>query len=489
VPIAAIVTIVGYSVALPVTYFVTLGRVLVVRPPSLPSPKRRPKVPPGADAALLQYFYGPALTDADHAVRMAYDSCRDLWRRGTRSVVASFKRDEVILTAPLGVGGAIGMTVGTAIGIVATACCAVIHLLAVGISTAVARTTGTVLRIADSAVLRVRNIRMVCPTCYRRVPYPSYECPGPHCTRRHRDVRPGRFGIVRRRCQCGTSMKTLLLFGSAQMKAYCPHCGHSLEHGPGKAPEIVLPFFGAAGAGKTRLLFSMVAQLQMWSAAENPEAERFTIEFGDAATTSKLKSAATLLSPQSAIDKTPAELPQAYIIRLIARQKTRVLHMFDAAGELFYTPERTQELRYLDKAETFILVIDPLSVEAFWERLLPDQQANLKAIRSAAPSAELAYQQAHQEIEAMGVQLRKVRLAVVFSRADLIEVPVDDVATWASDELGLGNLVRSARLNFKEACFFRTAAVMTQGVMHQSVPALMRWVLARNNVILPGDRS
>ena len=63
------------------------------------------------------------------------------------------------------------------------------------------------------------------------------------------------------------------------------------------------------------------------------------------------------------------------------------------------------------------------------------------------------------------------------------------MATWATEELGLGNLVRSARLNFKEACFFHTAAVLTDGVMHPSVPALIRWVLTRNGVNLPGDLS
>jgi hypothetical protein len=350
-----------------------------------------------------------------------------------------------------------------------------------------------VLRVADSAVLRVKNIRMVCPACYERVPYPGYECPGGRCTRRHRDIRPGRFGILRRRCQCGERMKTLLLFGSSGMNAFCPGCGHSLEHRPGNAPEIVLPFFGAAGAGKTRLLFSMVAQLQLWSRSPGPEAEqhgeRFAVEFGDTATTRKLNDASKVLSKESATDKTPPELPRAYVIRLISTQGTRLLHMFDAAGEFFYTAERTQELRFLDKARTFILVIDPLSVEAFWDRLLPDQQAELKAVRSAAPSPELAYQQAHQEIESMGVRLRKARLAVVFSRADLINAPAEDVAVWARDELGLGNLVRSARLNFGEACFFHTAAVMTGGVIHDSIPALLRWVLACNGINLPEGLS
>jgi hypothetical protein len=524
VPIAAIFAFVVYGLGMPTAYFVGLWRVLVIRPPWLSSPKRLPKIPAGADPATLEYFYGPALTDADHAMRVAYGNCHSLWQRGARAVVSSFGRQEVILTGPLGVGGAVGMAAGTAVGTVAAAGCALVHLLAVGISAASVRAAGTVLRFVDSAVLRIKNIRMVCPKCYERVPYPSYECPGRACARRHHDVRPGRFGIVRRRCQCGTRMKTLLLFGSAQMDAYCPHCGTSLEHRPGKAPEIVLPFFGAAGAGKTRLLFSMVAQLRLWSeeagrrldgsdhetAAERSGQkqadikkradikraevkrageERFVAELADTATVGKLENASKWLSPGNATDKTPPELPRAYVVRLTTNHDAWLLHLFDAAGEFFYTPERTQELRYFSQARTFILVIDPLSVESFWDRLLPDQQAELKAVRSAAPAPDLAYQQAHQEIEAMGVQLSKAHLAVVFSRADLIDTPDDDVATWATDELGLGNLVRSARLNFKEACFFHTAAVIADGAMHKSVPELIRWVLARNGVHLPGDLS
>ena len=496
-PLAAIAAFVGYGIGMPVAYFAGLGQVLVTRPPSLPAPKRRVKIPADGDPAVLQYFYGPALTDADHAMRVAYGNCRQLWQRGAKAVLASFRGEGAPLTAPFGVGGAIGMAAGTVVGTVATVGCALVHLLTVGISAALARMTGTVLRYADSAVLRVKNIRMVCPACYERVPYPAYECPGRGCARRHRDIRPGRYGIVRRRCQCGTRMKTLLLFGSSRMNAYCPHCGPSLEHRPGNAPEIVLPFFGAAGAGKTRLLFSVVAQLRLWSGselgegeqqpAERPGVKRFSAEFADSATTRKLNSAAAFLGPQTATVKTPLEMPQAYIIRLITKQGPRILHMFDAAGEFFRTQERTQELRYLSKAETFILVIDPLSVEAFWDRLLPDTQAELKQTRSDAPSPDLVYQQVHQEIEAMGVQLRKARLAVVLSRADLIHMPCDDVVAWAQDELGLGNLVRSARLTFKEARFFHTAAVMADGTMHKSVPELTRWVLARSGIDLPGE--
>lgn len=484
VPPTAIAVFAVYAVWLPVLYFMSLWRVLITRPPGLPPPQRQPKTVPGADPAVLQYFYGPALADADHAIRLARDSGLDFWQRGTDAIRQSFTGEAAIWRAPFGAGGAVGMAAGTAVGAAVTAALALVQLTAIGASAGLARVAGTALRAADSAVLRVKNIRMVCPSCYERVLYPGYECPGQGCARRHRDIRPGRFGIVRRRCQCGTSMNTLLLFGSGRMNAYCPRCGHSLEYRPGHAQEIVLPFFGATGAGKTRLLFAMVTQLRIWSQHLQPD---FVAEFGDAATSRKLADADRWLSPETATDKTPAEPPRGHIIKMMTKGDPRILHMFDAAGELFYSAERTSELRYLQAAQTFILVIDPLSVEAFWDRLQPGQQAELKPVRSAAPSPDLAYQQAHQEIEAMGVRLSKARLAVVFSRADLIAAPEGDVAGWASAELGLGNLVRSARLTFGQACFFRTAAVMQDGVMHPSVPELLRWVLGRQDFALPQD--
>jgi Double-GTPase 2 len=497
VPIAAAFAFAVYGLGMPVAYLAGLWRVLVVRRPGLPArtlPARKPAAKGDADPAIVQYFYGPALTDADQAVRVAFDTCRGLWHRGARAVAASFRRQEALLTGPFGLGGAIGMAAGTAFGAVAAAGCALVHLLAIGVSAACVRAAGTVLRGVDSALLRVRNIRMVCPNpeCYERVPYPAYECPRRTCGNRHRDVRPGRFGIVRRRCQCGEKMRTLLLFGSARMDAYCPYCGKSLEHRPGKAPEIVLPFFGATGAGKTRLVFSMAAQLRLWSeaAAARPGEARVTAELADTATAGRLTSASQWLTPGSAIDRTPpGDLPRAYVIRLNAGRGTWLLHMFDAAGEYFMTTGRTQELRYFARAKTFILVIDPLSVESFWDQLPPDRQAELAPVRSSAVSPDLAYQQAHQEIETMRVRLRKAHLAVVFSRADLIDARDGDVAAWAGNELGLGNLVRSAQLNFKEACFFRTAAVITDAGLHESVPVLIRWVLARNGVTLPGDLS
>jgi hypothetical protein len=275
-------------------------------------------------------------------------------------------------------------------------------------------------------------------------------------------------------------MNTLLLFGSSHLTAFCPGCGCSLEHRPGEAPEIVLPFLGAAGAGKTRLLSSMVTQLHVWTGQG-----QLTAEYGDSVTARKLENATEVLRAGIPTFRTPNMLPRAHVIRLTVKKRTRVLHMFDASGELFYSTERTQELRYLNKARTFIFVIDPLSIEAFWRQSPAATQAELSSMRSAAPPPELTYEQTLLAMGDMGVRPKKARLAVVFSRADLISMPGQEVAEWASSELGLGNLIRSTTLTFKEVRFFRTAAVTDpDGNVDKSVAELMHWVLDRDGINL-----
>lgn len=483
VPATAMVVFATYALRIPGSYLLVLARVLAFRPPWLPDWKHPPRVPKKADPAVLQYFYGPAVADADLTVRLAFDLSLRLWNSGIRKIIDSFASDDMWITGPLGLGRVVGMTAGALVGGAVTAGCALTHLLVVGILAGLARTAGAVLRGIDSVILRIRHIKMFCPVCFERVPYPGYVCPG-EGHHAHHDVRPGRFGILRRRCQCGEPMKTLLLFGSSQMSAFCPHCDHLLEHRPGEAPEIVLPFFGAVGAGKTRLLFSVVTQLQSWDAAEKLRAE-----FADSVTTRELAVAEKILRSGETTWATAPELPRAHVIRLSSGKDSRILHMFDAAGERFYSADRTRELGYLGRARTFVLVIDPLSVDSFWVRLPEDRQAELKQLRSTAPSPDLAFQQAVLSIQAMNVNIREARLAVVFSKADQIDPPDGDVAKWAERDLGLGNLVRSVRIQFKErSVFICAAAVMENDDIHPSIPTLLRWILDDDDgVSLPGS--
>jgi hypothetical protein len=476
------------AVVIPGCYIVSMFRVLAQRPADLPAPRWFPAPPPEGEPAELSYFYGfnsPAIAEVEQVATLAFGLARLAVQKGwqfiTRTAFSggTTSRARRLMLGPLAIGAIVGGAAGVIFGAVLFIIIGLVHTVVSTVVFALMWALGLLLRGIDTGLLRIKNIRMTCPTCFERVPYPAYMCPSQDCTRMHHNVRPGRYGIFRRRCQCSESLPTLLLLGSARLPAYCPHegCGRPMEHRPGEAQEVVLPFFGAAGAGKTRLLYGIVTLLRSTPGLE--------AEFADSSTGTELSEVKSLLAPGQAPKKTTTALPRGQVMRVTSHGDTRLLQLYDSAGELFYQSERTQELGYLTKARTFVLVIDPLSVEYLWRSLPAERQAELTAVRSTA-SPELAYQQTHQQMEAMGVRLKKSRLAVVFSRADLLDgLNGDSVIDWVEDSLGLGNLVRSIRHQFGEAEFFRTAAVLgDNGTVDPSVLELTRWIVARDGISL-----
>jgi hypothetical protein len=504
IPLAASAAGMIYGVGIPACYVIGLFKVLALRPDNLPDkPAWYPERKDGQEPAVLGYFYGfrsPAFAEIHHVILVARSAAIDFARRGRNVLKSGFtgvipgSRRSLprIITIPLSVGAAVGMGAGIAFGTVAFVVIAAVHAVVATLVFLVMATIGQVLRLIDTGLLRIKNIRMVCPHCFERVPYPAYKCKS--CAEMHKDVRPGRFGIFHRRCLCGTVLPTLLLFrlaSSDKLDAYCPldNCKQPLEHRPGEAQEIVLPFFGAADAGKTRLMYGIVALLRA--------TRDLGTELADSATAASLNSVKEWLAPGVMTGKTLTELPRGQIVRVTSKNTPRLLQFYDTAGERFIAAETTEELRFLTKARTFILVIDPLSVESLWHSLPRKRQAELATIRSkpagndAVPSPELAYQQTHQQMEAMGVKLKKARLAVVFSRADVLDnLNGEPAEEWATDTLGLGNLIRSARLEFGETAFFRTASVISDsGNLHPSLTELTRWLVAPNGITLPETQN
>lgn len=95
------------------------------------------------------------------------------------------------------------------------------------------------------------------------------------------------------------------------------------------------------------------------------------------------------------------------------------------------------------------------------------------------------YEQTVERITELKGEPGRSRLAVVFSRADVLGDqfgPVgreeDAVERWAEDRLGLGGLLRNARFDFKEVTLFSTAAVVSGDHIDDSITGLLRWVLA-----------
>ncbi|GAB3741190.1 TRAFAC clade GTPase domain-containing protein [Nocardiopsis nanhaiensis] len=339
-----------------------------------------------------------------------------------------------------------------------------------------------VLRLVDGGLLRFRRIRMLCPSCFQHMAYPSYECGG--CGRVHRDVRPGRRGVFRRRCVCGQPMPTLLVLGSADLDALCPHCEQRLEHRPGESRELSLALFGGTGAGKTRLTHGFHGALEHAAGAHGGA----SVELAGAETQHSLSDSQDLLSPGRKVPPTqPGRQARGLVLRVTAERRTLVLQVYDTAGEWFNRSDRAEELTYLGKTTTFVLVLDPLSVPPVWNTLDPSERSRLSEERSHTPDPEQAYMQVRDEVQrqylALGRGLGRTRLAVVVSRGDLLAgtsiAPADiEPELWAREMMGLDNLLRAARDDFGTVEVFVTSAVSDPGQRPDpSLAELLRWLL------------
>ncbi|WP_236568045.1 MULTISPECIES: hypothetical protein [unclassified Nocardiopsis] len=362
------------------------------------------------------------------------------------------------------------------------------HALVVGAYLASAWAVAGVLRLADSGLLLVRRIRMVCPGCFARLGYPAYLCVT--CGRRHTSIRPGGRGLWRRACLCGTRLPTLLLLGAAGLDARCPHCDRGLEHRPGESREFVLPLFGGTGAGKTRLVTGM--HLALAQAAErSPEA---SVEPVGEESVRRLRDCARTLAERTA-STPPGREVRGLTVRVGAGGRTLLVQVFDAAGERFNRSATAEELAYLGKASTFVLVVDPLGIEAVWRSLSGRERTHLAGERSHTRDPELAYGAVRDEIRRQYRMLgrgrltprRRTRLAVVVTRGDLLRGTAvapgeEDPRAWAERVLGLGNLLRDAGAHFGRVRVLVTSAVTdAAGRADPSLGALLRWLLAEED--------
>lgn len=467
-------------------YLVPMCQVATGRRLGLTAPFRALALPADRDPAVVDYLHGPVRIDLAYVRQLAVERLRERYTAWTDRISAWCNpdpdelgdrraREQRRMALPGAVGLSIGLGVGAVVGAATAALLAGLHEVVAGVMSGCWRGIGLVLWTVDSVLLRVRHIRMRCLACFERLPYPAYRCPD--CNETHWDIRPGASGIVMRTCLCGRRLPTLLMFGSGALAARCPFrlCGSEMEHRPGTVVEEVLPVFGATGAGKTRLMYALVVALQQMS-----DRHGVSLRFADSWTERQLATARMYLDGTMAVVGTPPALQRGIALNLRIGRRQRLLQFFDAAGERFYSEERSSDLLYLGSGRTFLLVVDPLAVDGFWEGLPPQEHSRLAASRPLnVPQPDLAYQQTVERVVDLHGDPARSRLAVVFSRADMLGAAGggSNLEGWVQDRLGLGGLLRTARLDFREVTLFRTAAVLRGEEIDPSVADLLSWML------------
>ncbi|GIF08391.1 GTPase domain-containing protein [Actinoplanes siamensis] len=463
-------------------YLRASGQALGMRLPgeTVPVPQ-----PPGVPA-YVHYLSGPAGRDLRQVARLTW---RDMRRQAetTRTWLKSrfFHYGMNNYRRAVGVLLAAGVVAGAVITALVMTFVALGALLVWGLLFVLAKALLYLLRGLDLGLSQLRGIKLTCPACHHRVVYPAYDCPNPLCSHRHKDVRPGRYGLLRRTCWCGYRMPTLLLLGSHRMTAWCPHCEAPMAEGAGTAREIVIPMLGATTAGKTRMMLALAATMT------GGERSGISATTADEPTGNALAQMQEALAARGDTGKTIAEdAVRAYSFNLGGGRVRRLVHIYDPPGEDFGDSARLQARRFLRGAHAFVFVVDPFAIPDVWNSLNPQAQREYRAIRSSQPPSYI-FEQVLENLNGMGVRTADKSLAVAVTKSDLTsDLPIcaglgdgnDAVRGWLSDRVGMANMVRSIEKSFGDVRYFHTTARFTPAGTDQNVHDLLKWTLGRYGV-------
>jgi hypothetical protein len=148
-------------------------------------------------------------------------------------------------------------------------------------------------------------------------------------------------------------------------------------------------------------------------------------------------------------------------------------------------------LAYLAGAHGFVYVLDPFSIGAVRDRVISGRSAVLSLAHPALGNPETAYGEVINRVRDGGVKPEDQHLAVVMSKIDLLtagglDVPTesDAIEQWLK-EVGLHQMVISARREFRQVRFFAVASVAFGENPNHDAGAPMAWLLGRVGVHMP----
>lgn len=120
--------------------------------------------------------------------------------------------------------------------------------------------------LVENLYLKIKSVSFRCQKCTHAYNIPVYCCP--KCGINHVKLRPGKYGVFKRKCICGavlpltvnasgkyltvdasTGQKTWTSFKVTDLRSLCPHCGN--EDNAGITHPISIALIGGASAGKT----------------------------------------------------------------------------------------------------------------------------------------------------------------------------------------------------------------------------------------------
>ena len=204
------------------------------------------------------------------------------------------------------------------------------------------------LRIADRLLLKLKSIQSRCPHCKRISVVPIFICP--NCGLAHKNLTPGPYGVLKRKCACWKNLSTTYFNGRSKYAAVCPFCLSGLA--ASDALQFGIQLVGDVNTGKTTFLaaflhdyLKVLKSKRGVSLNKSPEIAFSELEkcFQGGVSVSTIETNANMYSLIHKIDgDTPIQMA-----------------IYDIAGEAFISLENNIQQQQFKYCEGIVFVVDP----------------------------------------------------------------------------------------------------------------------------------
>ena len=314
-------------------------------------------------------------------------------------------------------------------------------------------------------VTRIYSIRRTCPICGSTAT-PDYIVGGkPHPVKLH----PGVYGVFTHKSPVtGESIPTMLLNGRGKVRRKCKNCNSEINSNTENTigTEIHIGIVGHRSSGKSYLLYSGLSSLM------SSYPDRFSQI--DAVNDTQIDGKKKLIDSKADIQTAVANKYRA--VQLILKSKMRPVpyHLFfyDVAGEKFNAGNSSNKnaLDFYRNVQSIVFIVDPSMVDISgipassefvnWHKKNAHSTERYKIDSSFAVLKDI--------IESVGRKSNKIDLNFVCTKTDMgylqelgysKTLAENEIERFLSIELGLSNLINSARASFKNVHFYAVSAI------------------------------
>jgi hypothetical protein len=207
-----------------------------------------------------------------------------------------------------------------------------------------------------------KHIWVICPHCHHKFKIPNYICPD--CGRIHKKLVPGPYGIIKRRCKCGTLLPSTNFIGRFRLKAVCPHCSEIIESG--ESSPVCISIIGAKGSGKTYFMYSIFNTLINCISKE----KNWNMRFVNKDEEERFNKALDLFKKGNLLECSNKSIGYTNNIFISSDKfsSEKLLYIYDLPGESFELRANIRRQSYYKHIDGLIFIIDAMSLESSKEK-------------------------------------------------------------------------------------------------------------------------